>query len=67
MPDIAMCAGTECHRRNGCYRYRAVPSRHQSYMHRDPHACEDFWPLEAAAGNPIRPLPDPDDAVAATL
>ena len=26
MPDIAMCSGTGCPRRNECYRHRALPN-----------------------------------------
>jgi len=32
MPDITMCANSECQLREMCYRFRAVPSKHrQSY------------------------------------
>jgi hypothetical protein len=47
-PDIAMCSGTDCPKRETCYRATAKPSPHwQSYMHppRLPDGtCEYYWP-----------------------
>lgn len=32
MPDITMCTGGECPKRDECYRHRARPANRQSYI-----------------------------------
>ena len=32
MPDISMCIGGDCPRKNDCYRYRAIPNSYQTYF-----------------------------------
>jgi hypothetical protein len=32
MPDITMCSGDGCHRRERCYRATATPNARQSYF-----------------------------------
>ena len=45
-PDIAMCFGNSCDRRNDCFRYRAQPNPwRQSYCEFDPDDCDSFMPL----------------------
>lgn len=45
MPDISMCFGEDCKKRDNCYRYTAKPYEFmQSYMMPDPENCEHFWP-----------------------
>ena len=51
MPDISMCPGTACTKRNECYRYRATPSEYrQSFFTIAPMNsdgdCEYFWSIE---------------------
>lgn len=51
MPDITMCTGGDCPRREICYRHRAKPSRFiQSYFARPPVAddgsCDYFNALQ---------------------
>jgi hypothetical protein len=37
MPDISMCKGGSCPRKQDCYRYRAIPtSQRQAYFARPP-------------------------------
>lgn len=49
MPDISMCKGGNCVKREECYRYTAVPNDHyQSYFGVIPYdqetgECEYFW------------------------
>jgi len=31
MPDISMCNGKNCPKKDKCYRYRAILNRYQSY------------------------------------
>lgn len=58
MPDISMCMGDDCPKKEGCYRYRAIPWFRQSYFSVPPYdgeECRYFWPLE---GQRIRSLDD---------
>lgn len=58
MPDFAMCNQAECALWMSCYRFRAVPSKPQSYVKRGPaemqddggHFCNEYWPLPYATG-----------------
>jgi hypothetical protein len=47
MPDIAMCMGTECPKKNNCHRHTAEASDYQSYFMNPPikedGSCEYFW------------------------
>jgi hypothetical protein len=47
-PDLTMCPGTGCPKRETCYRATAQPSPHwQTWMHppRLPDgSCEYYWP-----------------------
>ena len=48
MPDISMCKGTGCSKRNNCYRYRAQPHpNRQSYFAKPPKKpdgrCDYYW------------------------
>ena len=54
MPDIAMCMGRDCPKKNTCYRYTAFPSEYrQSYFVGVPYevdssdenaGCTYYWP-----------------------
>ena len=46
MPDIAMCIGKGCDKRNTCYRHTAQPSFYQTYFAPNPVGCEHYWPTE---------------------
>lgn len=68
MPDITMCEGGSCPKRDQCYRFRAVPSEYrQSYFQQPPwdrwHRCDHFWQIQP--GDRLVPLPDnkPDERV----
>ena len=47
MPDITMCKGTNCPKKNECYRFLATPSEYrQSYFIDPPYEkdkCDEFW------------------------
>lgn len=47
MPDITMCKGTNCPKKNECYRFLATPSEYrQSYFIDPPYEkdkCGEFW------------------------
>jgi hypothetical protein len=50
MPDLWMCPGEGCPKKNKCYRHRAVPtSLNQAYGETPPNAadgtCDDFLEL----------------------
>lgn len=53
MADITMCDDGNCHIKNGCYRYKALPNEHrQSYFAKSPYSkklkeCQSYWPLRA--------------------
>jgi hypothetical protein len=52
MPDIAMCSGEGCTRRDTCYRHTAKPSEHwQSWFSVPPLAsdgtCPWYWHIDA--------------------
>ena len=52
MPDIAMCRGAGCPRRDRCYRYTARPERMQSYFAVPPikpdGSCDYFADIDVA-------------------
>lgn len=50
MPDISMCPGNNCPKKEECYRFTAIPNEPwQAYFIANPDpdgaACEFFWPL----------------------
>jgi hypothetical protein len=57
MPDISMCKGTDCPKKEQCYRYTAEPDSHwQSYFTSPPTKdgeCGYFWPDKIQAIPPI--------------
>lgn len=55
MPDISMCHGGLCARKEQCYRHTAEPSEYrQAYFAKAPHhendrhRCDYYWPNEKA-------------------
>ena len=49
MPDITMCKGESCPKRETCYRYTAKPSEYQSYFSEIPYkggVCKHYWTEE---------------------
>ena len=40
MPDISMCFGKDCDRREHCYRYMAKPNQVQTYSSDLEHDCK---------------------------
>lgn len=50
MPDISMCNGNSCPKKDSCYRFTAKPSLlWQSYFMGTPYKdndCEYYWPVE---------------------
>lgn len=47
MPDISMCEGKDCPKKEKCYRFRAIPSEFQYWILPDKiHNCEYFWPIK---------------------
>lgn len=49
MPDITMCAGTNCPLKENCYRFLAKPEIYQSYFSVPPvkdGKCEYQWKVE---------------------
>ena len=53
MPDISKCNGTDCPKRDTCYRFRAKPSEHlQAYFTYAPYdhgtkSCSHYWPTHS--------------------
>ena len=46
MPDISMCPGTDCPKKETCYRFMATPSDYQSYFIHSPikdGKCDHYW------------------------
>lgn len=52
MPDISMCEGTSCPKKDNCHRYLAIPSQWQSWFAEVPFKvnengefedCDYFW------------------------
>lgn len=51
MPDISMCMGNNCPKKDNCYRFTAIPSEFmQSYFTIPPikkdGECDYYWPLK---------------------
>lgn len=49
MPDISMCPGTDCPKKETCYRFMATPSDYQSYFIHSPikedGECDHYWEI----------------------
>lgn len=61
MPDIAMCNGHGCEKRERCYRHTATPTEHQTYFAAPPlrqGKCDYFWPKDSAAADADRADPN---------
>ena len=48
MADISMCVGNSCPLKDKCYRYRAIPFTHQSWITESPYdkdkeVCNYYW------------------------
>jgi len=62
MPDITMCKGKGCPKKENCWRYRAIPTPNwQSYFVNSPWSeekqeCEHFLDLEKRQGFRVRHL-----------
>lgn len=54
MPDIAMCTGGDCPKRETCYRFTAKPTPlRQAYFGEPPikdGKCEHYWPTTNREG-----------------
>ena len=50
MADISKCLGTDCPKKENCYRFTAPNSYLQSYFSKPPikenGECEYYWPLK---------------------
>ncbi len=49
MADITMCDGKNCDLATTCYRYKAEPSRNQSYFVEAPiedEQCDYYWEIK---------------------
>lgn len=50
MPDITMCNGNGCPKKDSCYRFKAKPNElWQSYFMTAPYKdndCNNYWPME---------------------
>ena len=46
MPDITMCYGEGCDKKENCYRYKAEPDTYQSYAQYEPKGCDSYWPMD---------------------
>ena len=49
MPDISMCPGTDCPKKETCYRFMATPCDYQSYFVEAPikegGECDHYWEI----------------------
>jgi len=55
--DITMCNGGKCPLKETCYRFRAIPSKWQSYFVKPPHRkgkCKQYWPVRQMLNAAIR-------------
>lgn len=62
MADISMCHGTNCPKRDECWRHVAPRSKHwQSFFvtppikSAEPFECAKYWPTKAAAPTTLTP------------
>lgn len=51
MPDIAMCDGEGCRKRQTCYRFIVKLDKAQSYIKPDPKTCQHYWPVCPSCGS----------------
>ena len=56
MPDITMCTGNGCSKKNTCYRFTAKPSQYmQSYFCEPPidkdGNCDAYWEVQESVAN----------------
>ena len=57
MPDITMCNGESCPKKEDCWRFTATPDKYwQSYFSESPMAkygeCDHFWPDRRRVAEP---------------
>ena len=51
MPDITMCPGEGCDKKDSCYRHTATPRRpYQVQRQFDPEDCTHYWPIDGRRG-----------------
>jgi hypothetical protein len=51
MPDITMCPGAGCHKKDTCYRHTATPRRpYQVQVQQAPEDCAYYWPIDGRRG-----------------
>jgi hypothetical protein len=47
MPDITMCPGARCDKKDSCYRHTATASTpYQYWAQFDPEDCKQYWPID---------------------
>jgi hypothetical protein len=51
MPDITMCPGAGCNKKDTCYRHTAtVHTPYQSWVQFGPEDCKQYWPIDGRRG-----------------
>ena len=47
MPDITMCPGKGCEKKDSCYRHTATASTpYQYWAQFGPEDCDHYWPID---------------------
>ena len=47
MPDIIMCPGAGCNKKDTCYRHTATPTKpYQVQVQQAPEDCKSYWPID---------------------
>ena len=47
MPDIVMCPGAGCNKKDTCYRHTATPTKpYQVQVQQAPEDCTHYWPID---------------------
>ena len=47
MPDITMCPGAGCNKRDTCYRHTATQRKpYQVQVQQAPEDCKHYWPID---------------------
>ena len=47
MPDITMCPGAGCNKKDTCYRHTATPTKpYQVQKQYGPEDCTHYWPID---------------------
>ncbi len=55
MPDITMCSGQNCEKKETCYRYMAIPSSWQSMFAEEmPEDCKYYWKISEKEAHDLR-------------